>query len=51
MEILRRQNMPTPGFTSNTAINGRPPIYFPSSNIEQAQNAPSTPAQNPSIID
>ena len=50
VEMQRRQDLPPPGFTTN-AINGRPPLYFPFSNMDPAQNLPSTPAQNPSIVD
>ena len=42
--------MPPQGFVAN-ASDGRPPIYFPSSNMDPAQNQTFTPAQNPSVID
>ena len=50
VKMQRRQDLPPPGFAANAA-NGRPPIYFPSSNMDPAQNQPSTPAQNSSIMD
>ena len=50
-EMKRIEDLPPPGFTANAATNGRPPLYFPSSNMEQVKNPPSTPAQNPSVID
>ena len=48
--MQRRQDLPPSGFATNAA-DGRPPIYFPSSNIDPTQNKPSTPIQNPSVID
>ena len=48
--MQRRQDLPPQGFATNI-VDGRPPIYFPSSNIDPAQNQPFTPAQNPSVID
>ena len=50
VEMQRRQDLPPPGFAAKVA-DGRPQIYFPSSNMDPAQNIPSTPAQNPSVID
>ncbi|XP_015064647.1 uncharacterized protein LOC107009834 [Solanum pennellii] len=50
VEMQRRQDLPPPGFAANAA-DGRPPIYFPSSNMDPAQNQPSTPAQNPSYAE
>ena len=35
VEMQRRQDLPPPSFASNTA-DGRPPIYFPSSNMDPA---------------
>lgn len=48
--MQRRQDLPPPGFASNAA-DGRPHIYFPSSNMDPTQNHPSTPSQTPSVID
>ena len=50
VEMLQRQDTPPPGFGPNID-DGRPPIYFPSSNTDQTQNQPSTPVHNPSVID
>ena len=50
VEMQWRQDFPPSGFAANAA-HGRPPIYFPSSNMDQTQNQPSTPVQNPSVID
>ena len=50
VEMQRRQDLPPPGFAANAA-DGRPPIYLTSSNMAQAPNHPSTPAQNSSFID
>ena len=50
VEMQRRQDLPSPGFAAN-ATDGIPLTYFPSSNMDPAHNQPSTPAQNPSIID
>ncbi|XP_015075363.1 uncharacterized protein LOC107019357 [Solanum pennellii] len=50
VEMQRRQDLPPPGFAAN-AVDGRLPIYLPSSNMDPTQNQPSTPVQNPSIID
>ena len=43
-------DLPLVGFTVNAVTNGRRPLYFPSSNIDPAQNLPSTLAQNSSVI-
>ncbi|XP_010321268.2 uncharacterized protein [Solanum lycopersicum] len=51
VEMQRRQNLPPPGFTTNATTNERPPLYSPSSNMDPAQNPPSTPAQNLSVLD
>ena len=50
VEIQRRQELPPLGFAANAA-DRRPPIYFLSSNMDVAQNQPSTPTKNPSVID
>ena len=50
VEMQRRHDLPLPGFAPNTA-DGRPPIYFPSLNMDPTQNQPSTPVHNPSVID
>ena len=50
VQMQRRQDLPPAGFPANAA-DGRPSIYFPSSNMDLAQNQPSTPTQNPSVID
>lgn len=50
VEMQMRQDLPPPGFAGNTA-DGRPPIYFPSSNINSTQNQQSRPVPNPSVID
>ena len=50
IEMQRRQDLPPPRLAANAA-DGRPPIYFPPSNTDPSQNQPSTPAQNPSVID
>ena len=50
VEMQQRLDLPPPGFAS-TAADGRPTMYFPSSNMDQTHNQPSTPAQNPSVID
>ena len=50
VEMQRRLDLPPPGFAANAA-DGRPLIYFPSSNMDPTQNQPSTPVQNPSVID
>ncbi|XP_015081454.1 uncharacterized protein LOC107025117 [Solanum pennellii] len=47
VETQRRHDLPPPGFASNVA-DRRPPIYFPSSNMDPTQNQPSTPVHNPS---
>ena len=49
VEMQKRQDILPQGFDVNGA-DGRPPIYFLSSNIDQAQNQPSTLAQNLSVI-
>ena len=46
VEMQRRQDRPPLGFSSN-AVDGRTPIYFPSSNMDPTQNPPSTPVHNP----
>ena len=51
VEMQRRHDLPPPDFTDNSLTDGRSLLYFPSSYIEQAQNAPSAPAQNPPVID
>ncbi|KAK4731556.1 hypothetical protein R3W88_024544 [Solanum pinnatisectum] len=51
VEMQRRQDLPNPSFTFNAPADGRPPLHFPPSSAEQAQNPPSDPARNPSIID
>uniref|UniRef100_M1DHB7 Uncharacterized protein n=1 Tax=Solanum tuberosum TaxID=4113 RepID=M1DHB7_SOLTU len=51
VEMQKRQDMPNPGFTFNAPVDGTPPLHFPPSNAKQAQNPPSSPPQNPSIID
>ena len=50
VEMKRRQDLPPEGFAVNAA-DGRPPLYFPASIMDLAQNLSSTPAHNPSIID
>ena len=50
VEMQRIYDLPPPAFDANAA-DGRPPIYFPSSNMDLAQIKPFTPSQNPSIID
>ncbi|TMW92619.1 hypothetical protein EJD97_012787 [Solanum chilense] len=50
VEMQMRQDLPPLGFAANVD-EGRPPIYFPSSNMDSTQNQPSTPVQNPSVID
>nr|XP_010312387.1 uncharacterized protein LOC104644419 [Solanum lycopersicum] len=47
VEMQRRQDAPPPGFGTNIA-DARPPVYFPSSNIDPTQNQLSTPVHNPS---
>ncbi|KAK4721750.1 hypothetical protein R3W88_011983 [Solanum pinnatisectum] len=49
VEMQRRQDLPNPAFTFNAPTE--PPLYVPPSSAEQAQNPPSSPAHNPSIID
>uniref|UniRef100_M1DLF8 Repressor protein n=1 Tax=Solanum tuberosum TaxID=4113 RepID=M1DLF8_SOLTU len=51
VEMQRIQDLPNLGFAFNAPADGWPPLHFPPSNAEQAQNPPSAPAQNPSIID
>ncbi|KAK4710153.1 hypothetical protein R3W88_004666 [Solanum pinnatisectum] len=51
VEMQRRQDLPNPAFIFNAPADGRPPLHFPPSSAEQAQNPPSNPAQNPPIID
>ncbi|KAK4718444.1 hypothetical protein R3W88_016782 [Solanum pinnatisectum] len=51
VEMQRRQDLPNPPFTFNAPADGRPPLHFPPSNVEQAHKPPSSPAHNPSIID
>ncbi|KAK4729049.1 hypothetical protein R3W88_022037 [Solanum pinnatisectum] len=51
VEMQRRQDLPNPAFTFNAPADERPPLYFPPSSAEQAQNPPSSPAHNPAIID
>ena len=51
VEMQRRQDLPPPGFTINALIDGRPLLYFPSSNMDHAQNPQSTLAHSPSVID
>uniref|UniRef100_M1D953 Uncharacterized protein n=1 Tax=Solanum tuberosum TaxID=4113 RepID=M1D953_SOLTU len=51
VEMQRRKDLPNPFFTFNALADGRPPLHFPPSNVEQAQHPPSNPAHNPSIID
>ena len=46
VEMQRRQDLPPPGFAANAA-DGKPLIYFSSSNMDPTQNQPSTPIQNP----
>ena len=48
--MQRRHDLPPPGFAANAA-DGRHQIYFPFSNMDPTQNKPSTPFQNPSVID
>ncbi|XP_004240794.1 uncharacterized protein [Solanum lycopersicum] len=50
VEMQRRQDTPPPGFGPNF-VDARPPMYFPSSNLDPTQNQPSTPVHNPSGID
>ena len=50
VEMQRRQDLPSPGFAAN-ATDGIPLTYFPSSNMDPAQNHPSAHAQNFSVID
>jgi len=51
VEMQRRQDLPNPVFAFNAQADERPPLHFPPSSAEQAQNPPSNPAQNPLIID
>ena len=51
VEIQRKQDLPPPIFVVNAQPDGRPPAQIPPPNVEQAQNPPSSPARNPSIID
>ncbi|XP_015160926.1 uncharacterized protein [Solanum tuberosum] len=51
VEMQRKQDLPSPIFAVNAQPNGRPPAQIPPPNVEQAQNPPSSPARNPSIID
>ncbi|KAK4727350.1 hypothetical protein R3W88_032267 [Solanum pinnatisectum] len=51
VEMQRRQDSPNPAFAFNAPADRRPPLHFPPSSMEQAQNPPSSPAHNPSIID
>ncbi|XP_015064577.1 uncharacterized protein LOC107009747 [Solanum pennellii] len=44
VEMQRRQALPSPGFAANAA-DRRPPIYFPSSNMDPTQNQASTPVK------
>ena len=46
VEMQQRQDAPPPGFGLNIA-DARPPIYFPSSNMDPTKN----PKHNPSVID
>ena len=48
--MQRRQDLPPPRFAAN-ATDERPQIYFPSLNMDPTQIQPSTPVQNPSVID
>ena len=50
VEMQRRQDLLPQGFATNAA-DGKPLIYFASSNMDPTQNQPSTPAQNPLVID
>ena len=50
VEMQTRHDLPPPGFTANSATDGRPPLYFPSSNMDPAQIPPSPPSQNPLAI-
>ena len=50
VEMQQGQNTPPPRFGPKTA-DGRPPIYFPSSNTDPTQNHPSKIVHNPSVID
>ena len=50
VEMQQRLDLPPPGFAS-TAADGRPTMYFPSSNMDQTHNQPSTPVHNSSVID
>ena len=36
MEMQKRHDLPPPGFTANDTIDGRPPLYFSSPNIDPA---------------
>ncbi|KAK4707097.1 hypothetical protein R3W88_033346 [Solanum pinnatisectum] len=51
VEMQRRQDLPNSAFAFNAPADRRPPLHFPSSNTEQAQNPSSSPAHNPSIVD
>ena len=48
--MQRRHDLPPQGFCANAAY-GRPPIYFPSLNMDPTQNQPSTPVHNTLVID
>uniref|UniRef100_M1DKG4 Uncharacterized protein n=1 Tax=Solanum tuberosum TaxID=4113 RepID=M1DKG4_SOLTU len=50
VEMQRRQDLPNPIFYFNAPADERPPLHFPPSNAEHAQNPPSNPAQNSSTI-
>ncbi|KAK4718475.1 hypothetical protein R3W88_016813 [Solanum pinnatisectum] len=41
VEMQRRQDLPNSTFAFNTPADGRPPLHFPPSNTEQAQNPSS----------
>ncbi|XP_049406282.1 extensin-like [Solanum stenotomum] len=49
--MQRKHDLPPPIFAVNAQPDGRPPAQTPPPNVEQAQNPPSSPAHNPSIID
>ena len=50
VEMQRRKDTPPRGFGLNF-IDARPPMYFPSSNVDPTQKHPSTPIHNPSGVD
>lgn len=51
VEMQRRQDLPPLSFVVHTLNDERSPMYFPSNNVEQDHNRPSTHGQNHSVID